>query len=180
MRPIDEFSKFNALLKAPTLITDEGTVLMDSSVILAYLAGAQPRIAPLTPTEPSRRLRVLRATGIALTVMEKAVQRHYERSLRPADKRHQPWIDRIISQLTAGLQTLDAELPIAGWIGGELGLGDISVACACGFVGSMLSDVAGTNRYPNLAAFCVRAEALPAFRAAPAEDGVTAQIVPAD
>jgi glutathione S-transferase len=177
-RHIDEFSRLNALLKAPTLITDEGTVLMDSGVILEYLAGAHPRVAALTPAEASRRLPALRATGIALTVMEKAVQRHYERSLRPADKRHQPWVDRIMSQLEAGLAALDAELPVAGWTGDEFGLGDISVACAYGFVGSVLSDLAETDRYPNLVAFCGRAEALPAFRAAPAEDGVTAPVVP--
>jgi glutathione S-transferase len=177
-RHIDEFSRLNALLKAPTLVTDEGTALMDSNVILEYLADVHPRIAALSPAEPSRRLRALRVTGIALTVMEKAVQRHYERALRPAENGHQPWIDRIMSQLEAGLAALDAELPVAGWTGGEFGLGDISVACAYGFVGSVLSDLVETSRYPNLAGFCDRAEALPAFRAAPAEDGVTAPVVP--
>jgi glutathione S-transferase len=174
-RHIDEFSKINPLLKAPTLVTDQGTVMMESSVILEYLAGSHPPVAALTPAEPSQRLRVLRATGIALTVMEKAVQRHYERALRPDAKRHEPWIDRIMGQLTAGLVALDAELPRSGWIGAELGLADISVACAYGFVAGMLSDVADASRYRNLAAFCGRAEALAAFRAAPPEDGVTAR-----
>ncbi len=177
-RDIDEFSKVNPLLKAPTLVTERGMALMDSSVILTYLAGAHPTVAALTPSEPSRRLRALRATGIALTVMEKSVQRHYERALRPPDKRHGPWIDRIMSQLAAGLAALEAETPKAGWIGGELGLGDISVACAYAFVKGMLSDMADTDRYPNLAAFCGRAEELSAFRAAPPEDGVTVLAVP--
>ena len=176
-RHVDEFSKFNALLKAPTIVTDEGAALMDSNVILEYLARAHPPVAALTPAEAPQWLRALRSTGIALTVMEKAVQRHYERALRPPDKRHQPWIDRVMSQLTAGLAALDAELPKSGWIGAELGLADISVACAFGFVGGVLSDIADTSRYTNLAAFCERAEALPAFRAAPAEDGATARAV---
>jgi glutathione S-transferase len=80
-----------------------------------------------------------------------------------------------MAQLTAGLAALDAELPMSGWIGGQLGLSDITVACAFGFVEGILSDIADTSRYPNLAAFCGRAEALPTFRAAPAEDGATAQ-----
>jgi hypothetical protein len=33
------------------------------------------------------------------------------------------------------------------------------------------------KRYPNLAAFSTRAEALPAFRAAPAQDGATAAAI---
>ena len=179
-RQIDEFVKLNPLLKAPTLVTDEGTALIDSNVILEYLAGAHPRLAALTPTQPAQRLRALRATGIALTVMEKAVQRHYERALRPPDKQHEPWIERVMSQLTAGLAALDAELPRSGWICGELGIADISVVCAVGFLDGMLSDVADMDRYANVASFFARAEALPAFRAAPALDGAIAQVDLAD
>jgi glutathione S-transferase len=179
-RHIDKFARLNPLLKAPTLVTDEGTVLMDSSVILQYLAAAHPRVAALTPTQPAYVLRALRATGIALTVMEKAVQRHYERALRPPDKQHEPWIERVMSQLTAGLAALDAELPRSGWICGELGIGDISVLCAVGFLDGALSDIADLSRYPNLASFCTRAEALPAFRAAPALDGATTKVSTAD
>ncbi len=176
-RHIDQFSKLNPLLKAPTLVTDDGEALMDSSVILDYLAGVDPRIAALTPSAAHQRLPALRATGLALTVMEKAVQRIYERMLRPAEKQHEPWIDRVMGQLTAGLSALDAELPRSGWIAGKLGVADITVACAFGFTQSLLADVVETGRYPNLAAFSARAEALPTFRAAPPEDGVTASAI---
>jgi glutathione S-transferase len=109
--------------------------------------------------------------------MEKAVQRHYERVLRPAEKQHEPWVDRVMGQLNAGLSAMDAELPGSGWIGGELGLADITVACAFGFTHALLADVVETSRYPNLGAFCARAEALPPFRAAPPEDGATASVI---
>ena len=176
-RHIDQFSKLNPLLKAPTLLTDDGTALMDSNVILDYLASVDPRIAALTPSNQTQRLSALRATGLALTVMEKAVQRQYERMLRPAEKRHEPWVDRVMGQLAAGLSALDAELPGPGWIGGDLGLADIAAACAFGFTRSLLGDVVETGRYPNLAAFCARAEALPAFRSVPPEDGATASAI---
>jgi glutathione S-transferase len=178
-RHIDQFSKLNPLLKAPTLVTDDGVALMDSSVILDYLASVDPRIAALTPSrapEP-QRLAALRAAGLALTVMEKAVQRHYERMLRPTEKQHGPWVDRVIGQLTAGLSALDVELPGSRWIGGELGLADITAACAFGFTHSVLADVVDTGRYPNLASFSARAEALSAFRAAPAVDGATVSAI---
>ena len=178
-RHIDQFSKLNPLLKAPTLLTDDGVALMDSSVILDYLAGVDPRIAALTPStapEP-QRLAALRSTALALTVMEKAVQRHYERMLRPMEKQHGPWVDRLIGQLTAGLSALDVELPGSGWIAGELGLADITAVCAFGFTHSLLADIVNTGRYPNLASFSARAEALPAFRAAPAVDGATVSTI---
>ena len=176
-RHIDQFSKLNPLLKAPTLLTDDGVALMDSSLILDYLAGVNSRIAALTPSKAPQRLEALRATGLALTVMEKAVQRHYERMLRPAEKQHEPWVDRVMGQLSAGLSAMDAELPGSGWISGELGLADITVACAFGFTHALLADVVETSRYPNLGAFCARAEALPPFRAAPPEDGAIASVI---
>ena len=179
-RHIDEFSKINPLLKAPSFVTDEGAVLMDSSVILDYLASIAPAVAALTPSAPAARLAAARATGLALTVMEKAVQRHYERALRPPEKQHEPWIARVDRQLAAGLEALDRELPGAGWIGGgDLGIADVSAACAFGFTQLLLADVVDKARYPRLAAFCARAEALPAFLAAPALDGVTAPVASA-
>ena len=179
-RHIDAFARINPLLKAPTLVADDGTVLMDSSVILDYLAAAFPRIAGLTPSEPHARLRALRLTALALTVMEKAVQRHYERALRPPERRHDPWVERVMGQLMAGLAALDAEAPQNGWVDGELGTADISVVCAFTFTRLILADLVEIGRYPNLAEFCARAEALPAFLAAPAEDGVTAPFAIAD
>ena len=55
-------------------------------------------------------------------------------------------------------------------------MADISAVCAFGFTQGILADLVETSRYPNLAEFCARAEALPAFRAAPPEDGATAPL----
>src|SRR5208283_1631562 len=59
-RHIDEFSRINPLLKAPTLVVEDQTALMDSNVILEYLTATYPRIAALTPSQPPQRLRALR------------------------------------------------------------------------------------------------------------------------
>ena len=65
-RHIDAFSAINPLLKAPTLVADDGTVLIDSTLILDYLAGLYPAVAALTPAAPGDRARALRLTGLAL------------------------------------------------------------------------------------------------------------------
>jgi glutathione S-transferase len=173
-RHIDEFSKISPLLKAPTLLADDGTALLDSGVILEYLATRSPAVAGLMPAT----LEAFRATGLALKVCEKAVQFHYERALRSPEQRSETWVARVVGQLTKGLEALDREAPASGWIG-EAGIGgaDITVACAFGFIQGMLGDLVDPALYPSLAAFGARAEELPAFRAAPPIDGVTA---PAD
>ena len=100
--------------------------------------------------------------------MEKAVQLHYERALRPPEKRHEPWRARVAGQLDAALAALDREAPASGWIAGaDLGLADITVACAFGFVGGMIGDLVERGRFRGSRRFAARAEALPAFRQAP-------------
>ena len=180
-RQVDEFAKINPLLKAPTFVADDGTTLTDSSVILDWLACVSPAVAALSPSAPAARLAAARLTGVALTVMEKSVQLHYERALRPAEKRHEPWRARVAGQLNAGLAALDREVPASGWIGGGgLGVADISVVCAYGFVQGTIADLVDLAPYPRLAAFAARAEDLPEFRQAPARNGVAAPVAIAD
>ena len=52
-RTFAEFQKINPVVKAPTFIADDGTVLMDSTLILEYVeALARPRtLMPATPRE---------------------------------------------------------------------------------------------------------------------------------
>ena len=170
-RHIDEFMRLSPLLKAPSLIADDGTTLVDSGLILDHAASLSPAVAAMRAAS----LPALRMTGLGLIVCEKAVQFHYERALREPQQRSEGWTARVVGQLTRALEALDAEVPERGWIdGGALGQADITVACAHGFTQVMIADLIPATRYARLAAYAARAEALPAFRAAPPEDGVVA------
>src|SRR5271170_5696943 len=65
-RHIEEFSRISPLLKAPTLVAEDGSVLLESNVILEYLATISPAVAALMPAG----LAAFRATGLALTACE--------------------------------------------------------------------------------------------------------------
>jgi glutathione S-transferase len=173
-RHIDEFKAINPLLKAPTAVADDGTVLVDSTLIIEYAESLAPRGPRLTPGAAATKLKSLRLNGVALTINEKAVQVHYERQLRPREKQHEPWLARVRGQLEAGLEILDRETAkTRTWLVDEnLMLADITVATAFAFTQLYLSDVVPAARYPALDAFCRRAEALVEFRAAPCEDSV--------
>ncbi|MDE3176859.1 MAG: glutathione S-transferase N-terminal domain-containing protein [Pseudomonadota bacterium] len=168
-RHIEAFTALSPLLKAPSLIAEDGAALVDSGVILEYLATRSPALAALRP----QSLPAFRALATALTVMEKSVQIHYERALRSPGEQSESWRARVMRQLRAGLDALEASAPEA-WFEGRLGHADIAVACACGFLHGALADVVAMADYPRLAAYAARAEALPAFVAAPAVDGVVA------
>jgi glutathione S-transferase len=77
----ERFRAINPVVKAPTLVCDDGEVLMDSSLILQY---AEVRCGKsLWPREAAELQHDLRAVGLALAACEKSVQIVYERNLRP-------------------------------------------------------------------------------------------------
>ena len=90
-RHIEAFSQLSPLLKAPSLVLDDGTALVESSVILEYLASLHPALAELAPARAEAPIKAAHATGVALTVAEKAVQVHYERALRAPAERSESW-----------------------------------------------------------------------------------------
>ncbi len=86
----EEFSRINPVVKAPTLLLDDGSVLMDSTLIIDYFETLSTPESKLLPSQPQALARALSTLGLALTACEKAVQIVYEHNLRPAEKLHQP------------------------------------------------------------------------------------------
>lgn len=173
-RAFAEFQRINAVVKAPTLVCDDGTVLMDSTLILEY-AEALARPRTLLPTDISALQRELRVIGLALAACEKSVQIVYER-MRPAEKQHDAWIARIESQVLAAYAALEREIrerPLAASVPGITQAG-VTAAVAWDFTQRMIPDVVPAAKHPALAAYSSKAEALPAFRAAPFGPGTVA------
>ncbi|WP_018151524.1 glutathione S-transferase family protein [Leeia oryzae] len=171
-RHFPTFQSINPVVKAPTLVCDDGEVLMDSNLILEYaelLAAPDKR---LWPTDLKARQHAIRLTGLALVMAEKSVTVVYER-LRPADKQYASWIERSILQLTAALDQLEAELARAPLSAapGQINQAGISIAVCWYFAEQMLPDIVKAADYPAIAALSAAAEALDAFKAAPYGDG---------
>jgi glutathione S-transferase len=164
-----QFQRINPVVKAPSLVCDDGVVLMDSTLILQYAeAIAAPR-ASLVPRGIAELKRSLRITGLALAACEKSVQIVYEHELRPSEKLHQPWLSRVTGQLLAAYGALEAELthqPLAASRAG-IDQAGVSAAIAWHFTQQMLPQVVVAANYPALQSFSRQAEALPEFAAAP-------------
>ncbi|HKT98889.1 MAG TPA: glutathione S-transferase [Paraburkholderia sp.] len=170
-RHYDEFAQINPVVKAPTFIDDDGTLLIDSTLILDYLDRKVPAARRLMPEESQERTFALRVNGFALAAMEKTVQQVYERQLRPEERQHEPWFERVNAQMHAAYAVLDKLLSSrAGWLcAGRITQADITAAVAWRFTQHILPGVADPARYPALAAHSARAEALPEFVATPLE-----------
>ena len=169
----DQFRQINPVVKAPTLLADDGTVLMDSTLILQYAEAVAMPAARRTPVMPAELLRSQYLLGLALAACDKAVQIVYERMVRPAEKLHQPWLDRVSSQVLAALDVLEAEQarhPLDATSAGMPPAG-VMTAITWYFIRQTVPDVVAEDRYPALAAYSRQAEALPEFQAAPHGDG---------
>lgn len=166
----DQFARINPVVKAPTLIADNGQSVMDSTVILQYLATLAGPDQRLFPSRPDDALRAARLTGLALAASEKTVQIVYERNLRPAEKQHAPWVERVRSQLLAAYAELEQELAAAALPieADQFDAADVTVAVAWNFTQMMLPEIVSKAAYPRLQAFSEFAENLPAFVNTPA------------
>ncbi|HEY2927798.1 glutathione S-transferase [Piscinibacter sp.] len=165
----EQFQQINPVVKAPSLVCDDGEVLMDSTLILEYAQGLAAAGKSLVPANAAERQHVLRLIGLALAACEKSVQIVYERNLRPAEKLHVPWVSRVTGQLLAAYAALESELrrqPLAA-ASETINQAGVSTAVAWHFTQMMLPELVSAANHPALQEFSARAEQLPEFMAAP-------------
>src|ERR1700687_3420458 len=168
-RHFDQFHAINPVVKAPSLVCDDGSVLMDSTLILDYIEATVSSERRLTPLGLGQRREALRLTGLALAAADKCVQIVYEKEQRPAEKRHRPWLERVVGQANAAFAKLErAAGKTKGWLQGErLNAADVVVACAWRFGQHYNYAEVPAPHYPALGAHSDRAEALPEFVSSP-------------
>jgi glutathione S-transferase len=168
-RTFEQFRAINPVVKAPTLVCDDGTVLMDSTLILDYIESTVEPARRLTPVEGEPRKEALRINGLALAAAEKCVQMIYEHQQRPPEKRHEPWLQRVESQANAGFGELEKAIQPGRWLQGDrMAASDVVTACVWRFAQFYRKETGiEVARYPKLAAHSARAEALPEFASTP-------------
>jgi glutathione S-transferase len=168
-RTFEQFREINPVVKAPSLVCDDGEVLMDSTLILDYVQSVSAGGKSLMPASVNERKHALRLIGLALAACEKTVQIVYERTLRPPEKQHEPWVARVQGQLLASYAALEGELnrqqldPTRE----RINQAGITSAVAWRFTQMILPQIVMPSEHPLLQSFSAEAERLPEFLAAP-------------
>ncbi len=157
--------EINPLGRVPSLVLDDGEVLVDSAAILDHLDEVAGPGKALMPAKGAERRHALQIIALANGAMDKTIAIGYEQLLRPPALIHQPWIDRNTIQRETALDALEVLVPDHGWFGGDrLMQPDITVAAALGYI-RFRSNIAGAvSNLPKLSRLSNEAEALPAFR----------------
>ncbi|WP_448547273.1 glutathione S-transferase [Thalassotalea fusca] len=164
----EEFKQHNPVVKAPTVICEDGTVLMDSSVILDY---AENLVAPkqrLVPCNAEQRRKTLHIVGLALVANEKSVQVYYEQHLRSEDKQDKRWLSRVTEQAKETFVLLENAIkPLWHSVTEDnIDQAVISTAVAWYFAREVIPEVVDEECFPSLAQLSQKVESYSAFQAA--------------
>lgn len=157
----------NPLGKVPCLIRDDETALFDSPVICAYLdhIDAAPTLLPLSG---EARWQIERAQALADGLMDAAFALVTE-SRRDDAEQSEFWTGRWRAAITRSLAEMKATCPSAD---SEVDLGQISYACALGYLDLRHPDTAWRDLHPSLAQWLVTFSARDSFQmTAPPGDG---------
>ena len=149
----------------------EGSATMGASVPSKSKAsrGDDARVCARAACPSDRPAALAAAASLALAACEKTVQIVYELELRPPEKQHAPWLERVRGQAEAAFDALEAELACTPWPrqAQRLTQAGVSAAVAWSFAQRMLPGQLSTARCPHLADFTDWAETLDVFTRAP-------------
>jgi glutathione S-transferase len=163
----DAMREVNPLGRIPSLVLDDGEVLIDSAAILDWLDQAVGPGRALLPASGEQRRRALRLIALATGAIDKIGAATYERVIRPSAFRWPEWINRCRTQGLGAIAALAAEPWPAG---ATLEQAQITTACMIRYVRMADPEGLPPGRHPSLDALSSRCEALPAFQATfPAE-----------
>ena len=162
----DKLAAFNPLMRVPTLVLDDGEVLIESYAVLDALDQMVPHGGALIPdTGPARR-HALKVCALATGLADKAVSLVYERAVH--GRATPAWIDRCRSQIAAVLDELEADRELCEddwWFGPAIGHADIAVGVCLFFLTDAHPGLFNLADWPLLAGHSARCEALAPFAA---------------
>jgi len=160
----DKFQQINPVVKAPTLLCDDGEVLMDSSLILQYVEAHKTGGETLWSADPKELQHDFRAVGLALAACEKSIQIVYERNIRPTEFQYEPWLKRVTGQLLAAYTGLEQEVQSRrSFFFKTQNHASITSAVAWQFTQSNLASVIQVKAFPGLAELSEQLESTETF-----------------
>ncbi len=104
-----ELIAVNPLGKIPTLVTDDGEAVFDSSAIMQHINRVTGN--RLYPRSAAKRLEAERLEALADGLSDALLAHVYERRFRPEEKVHLPWLERQWSKAIRTLDHLNASPP---------------------------------------------------------------------
>jgi glutathione S-transferase len=130
----DKIEPFNPLRRVPTLVLDNGEIILESAYALDWLderARETDEVTPLIAASGSERQKTLYYIALSTGFSDKAIALFYEQVLH---KEKSPiWLERCNTQIAAVLDVLErirAGAKTEWLLGGSMTHADIALACS--------------------------------------------------
>jgi len=144
-----DLMRINPLGKIPTLITDDGMVLFDSTVICEYLDSLHGR-AKLFPQQPERRWQALRWHALGDNMLDNLVLWRTE-TLRPKPQQSPDILTSYELKTRSGLSYLNNEAAALG--AASLSIGHVAIGVALGYIDFRFPELGWRNGNKKIAAW---------------------------
>ena len=148
-QPNDDYSKITPLKKLPVLILDDGSVILDSYVIVEYLddlAGG----GKLIPASGPDRWKVKSDHSLLQGMLDSMLLCRYEKMVRPQGLQWQAWSDDHWNRAWTGMARFDKQ---ADALSRPLDIAQIGLVCVLGYADFRFADCGWRKAYPKLDAF---------------------------
>ncbi len=138
--------------KVPCLVMDDGSVMIDSHVIVEYLDTLTPVCKLMPPNGNSRdRADIKCWEALADGVTDAAVLVRLERA-RPPAQQSAEWITRQLGKVDLGLAALAQRLGESPYCAGNhYTLADVALGCTLGWLSFRFPEIDWRGSHPNLA-----------------------------
>ncbi|MDP9138776.1 MAG: glutathione S-transferase family protein, partial [Pseudomonadota bacterium] len=167
----EKMAGINPVVRIPSLVLDDGAVLIDSGAIIDYLDDCAGEECALAPRHGRGRREILQLVAYATGAIDKAGAIVYERWLHPAAAANAGWIERCRRQLNGALSVLETRADDDWLWDGRLTHADVATGVMLGYLDLRLPEEFPAGTYPRLTAYWRRLEELEIFlEARPAPD----------
>jgi len=143
--------QLDPLGKVPSLIMEDGDVLIDSRVMVEYLDTLTP-VCKLLPPNGRERADIKCWEALADGVLDAAILVRLERTQRPPELQSEQWIERQMRKVHKGLEVVATRLGESPYCAGiHYSLADVAVGCMLGWLSFRFPEIDWRGSHPNLA-----------------------------
>jgi glutathione S-transferase len=159
-----DMARINPLVRIPSLILDDGEVLIDSAAIIDHLDEKAGPDHALTPRAGRDRRLVLQLVALATGAIDKAGAVVYERHFHAPAAVNEEWAARCEGQLKGALAALEGRLT-GDWLAlSRFTQADLTAAAMLFYLDLRLPHIDCARAYPALARLSARCEEMPIFK----------------
>ena len=149
--PDTTIDKLNPLGKVPSLVMEDGNVMIDSRVMVEYLDTLTP-VCKLLPPNGRDRADIKCWEALADGMLDAAIIVRLERTQRPPELQSEEWIARQMRKVQLGLASLSEKLGESAYCAGiHYSLADVAVGCTLGWLSFRFPEITWRDDHPNLA-----------------------------